>query len=144
MFSKSCKYGLRSVIFIAGQAGENKKVSLTAVASGIDSPQAFTAKILQQLTKSSIVNSTKGPYGGFFIRKEDLETILLSDVVSVFDGDSVYTGCGLGLSKCDAKSPCPLHDKFITIRANIKVMLNSSLAAILNSEAEENLMFLKR
>ena len=45
MFSKSCEYGLRAIIYIAQQTNLNNKVSLTTISEEIDSPQAFTAKI---------------------------------------------------------------------------------------------------
>ena len=144
MFSKSCEYGLRAVLYIGNKTSKKKKISLTTIASEINSPPAFTAKILQQLTKNNIVSSVKGPYGGFYIDEENLNTILLSDVVNIFDGNSIYTGCGLGLSKCDSKSPCPLHHKFIEIRANLKEMLNITLAEALINNTERNLIWLKR
>jgi len=144
MFSKSCEYGLRAVLYIALQSSMQKKVSLTAISEEIDSPQAFTAKVLQQLTKSKIIESTKGPYGGFFIKKNNLKNIKLSDVVKVLDGDRIYTGCGLGLKHCDSESPCPLHYKFIEIREQLKDMLENTLLESLVEDMNENLVWLKR
>jgi len=144
MFSKSCEYGLRAVLFVGDKTSDNKKVSLTDIALGIDSPQAFTAKVLQQLTKNKIVSSVKGPYGGFFIDEECMNTILLSDVVNIFEGRLTYDGCGLGLSKCDSKSPCPLHFQFVEIRKNLKKMLNVSLSEALGDNKDDNLVWLKR
>jgi len=125
MFSKSCEYGLRAVIFIAQQTLKKNKVSISTISGEINSPQAFTAKILQQLTRNHIIKSVKGPYGGFTIENHKMET-KLSEIVSVLDGDSIYKGCGLGLRQCDANSPCPLHFKFIEIRENLKNMLEST------------------
>jgi len=143
MFSKSCEYGLRAVIFIAQKSSENDKVSLKTISEEINSPQAFTAKILQLLTKNNIVKSIKGPYGGFTIEKEKMQT-KLSEVVSILDGDSIYKGCGLGLKQCDANSPCPLHFKFIEIRDKLRNMLeNTSLELIINDLSLEK-MILKR
>ncbi|TYA84334.1 RrF2 family transcriptional regulator [Seonamhaeicola marinus] len=145
MFSKSCEYGLRAVIFIAEQSVINNKVGLKAIAEAVDSPEAFTAKILQQLTRTNIITSIKGPYGGFFMEKEKLEKVKLSEIVSVLDGDNVYTGCGLGLSQCDAKNPCPLHHKFVEIRRNLKEMLEgNTIYDLLYSNGVENKFWLKR
>ena len=77
MFSKTCEYGLRAAIYIAQQAKKNEKIGITAIAEAIDSPQAFTAKILQQLTKKNIVQSIKGPYGGFYIDEQNLKRITM-------------------------------------------------------------------
>ncbi|WP_394750305.1 RrF2 family transcriptional regulator [Spongiimicrobium salis] len=143
MFSKSCEYGLRAVIFIAGQSLKDNKVSLRIISEEINSPQAFTAKILQQLTRSKIVKSIKGPYGGFVIEAEKMQT-KLSEVVSVLDGDAIYTGCGLGLKQCDANSPCPLHYKFVEIRNDLKVMLESTTLKAVVEDMNADVIILKR
>ncbi|MEW7277802.1 Rrf2 family transcriptional regulator [Aquimarina sp. 2201CG1-2-11] len=143
MFSKSCEYGLRAVIFIAQQTTKNNKVSLSTISEEINSPQAFTAKILQQLTRTNIVKSIKGPYGGFMIEDEKMDT-KLSEVVQVLDGDSIYTGCGLGLRQCDANSPCPLHYKFVEIRDNLRDMLENTSLKSIADDMNAGLTILKR
>lgn len=145
MFSKSCEYGLRATIFVAEQSSLNNKVSVKTIAAAIDSPEAFTGKILQILTKNNIINSIKGPYGGFEISDKQLKIIKLSDVVRVLDGDRIYTGCGLGLEQCDETSPCPLHFKFIEIRDNLRNMLEqNTLYDILYTNNTKNIFWLKR
>ncbi|MET0760542.1 MAG: transcriptional regulator, partial [Flavobacterium sp.] len=47
MFSKTCEYGIRASIFIASQSYQNNRIGLKDIAKKIDSPEAFTAKILQ-------------------------------------------------------------------------------------------------
>lgn len=144
MFSKTCEYGLRATIFVAQQTLEDNKVSLLTISEEIGSPKAFTAKILQQLTKNNIINSVKGPYGGFEIDKEKIDTIRLSDIVKILDGDTIYTGCGLGLSLCNAKSPCPLHFKFVEIREKLKNMLETTTLSVLLNDRKAELLWLKR
>ncbi len=144
MFSKSCEYGLRAVMYIAQQTSLKNKVSMSAISEEINSPPAFTAKILQQLTKNKLIRAVKGPYGGFFIEKEKLGTIMLSDVVNVLDGNNIYTGCGLGLKQCDANSPCPLHHKFVEIRNGLRTMLESTSLESLASEMNSDYRWLKR
>lgn len=144
MFSKSCEYGLRAIIYIAQQTNKNNKVSLTTISQEINSPQAFTAKILQQLTRNNIVKSVKGPYGGFTIESDKMQT-QISDVVFLFDGDNIYNGCGLGLKQCDANSPCPMHHKFVEIRDDLKKMLESTTLELLIDEMKNNdVVWLKR
>ncbi len=145
MFSKSCEYGLRATIFVAEQSSLGNTVGVKTIAKAINSPEAFTAKILQILTKNKIITSLKGPNGGFIIDKKKLNTIKLSDIVRVLDGDSIYTGCGLGLKQCDDASPCPLHFKFVEIRDNLKKMLEeNTLYEILYTDNKKNNFWLKR
>jgi len=144
MFSKSCEYGIRAVIYIAQKSLNGERTSLKSITQEIDSPEAFTAKILQQLAKAKIINSVKGPKGGFEIPKEKIDSIRLSEIVNALDGDSIYKGCGLGLKECNAKEPCPVHDKFTTIRTDLRNMLESTSLFELATSLETGLTYLRR
>lgn len=126
MFSKTCEYGIRATIFIASQSYQNKRVGLRDIAEKIDSPEAFTAKILQILSKNNIINSIKGVGGGFEIPKEKMSQIKLAHIVTAIDSNSVFTGCGLGLSQCSEDHPCPVHEKFKFIRNELAFMLENT------------------
>ena len=126
MFSKTCEYGIRATIFIASESYQNNRVGLKDIAKKIDSPEAFTAKILQILSKSNIINSIKGVGGGFEIPKEKMNGIKLAQIVTALEGDSVFTGCGLGLSHCSETHPCPVHEKFKSIRNELAFVLENT------------------
>jgi Rrf2 family protein len=144
MFSKACEYGIRSAVYIALQSLEGRRVSVTEIAEEIDSPVAFTAKILQQLTRNNIVRSVKGPHGGFEIEREDMDAVKLNMIVKAIDGDKIYMGCGLGLKECNEHKPCPLHDRFLDIRNNLSTMLRNTSLYELAVGLEEGLTYLKR
>jgi Rrf2 family iron-sulfur cluster assembly transcriptional regulator len=126
MFSKTCEYGIRATIFIASESCLNRRVGLRDIAKKIDSPEAFTAKILQILSKNNIVNSIKGVGGGFEIPREIMKDIKLAQIVNALEGDRVFTGCGLGLTHCSEDHPCPMHDKFKSIRNELAFMLENT------------------
>lgn len=144
MFSKACEYGIRASIYISEQSQLDRKVGLKEVAEAIESPIAYTSKILQLLSRNKIINSDKGPTGGFSMDKDKLESIKLSAIVVAIDGDSIYVGCGLGLKKCNEKKPCPLHYQFIGIRNDLKNMLETTSLKTLAEGLEKGLTFLKR
>ncbi|HTO36714.1 MAG TPA: Rrf2 family transcriptional regulator [Flavobacterium sp.] len=144
MFSKACEYGIRATIYISEQSLRDRKVSLKDVARAIESPEAYTSKILQQLVRNNIINSEKGPTGGFSIDKQVLEKVTLSSIVSAIDGNAIYTGCGLGLKKCNEKKPCPVHNQFKIIRESLKTMLETTTIKALALDLEKGLTFLKR
>jgi Rrf2 family iron-sulfur cluster assembly transcriptional regulator len=126
MFSKTCEYGIRATIFIASESYQNKRVGLKDIAKKIDSPEAFTAKILQILSKDNIINSIKGVGGGFEIPRETMRHIKLAQIVNSLEGDQVFTACGLGLTHCSDDHPCPMHEKFKTIRNELAFMLENT------------------
>ena len=113
------------------------------IAQEIDSPVAFTAKILQILAKTEIVRSIKGVHGGFDIPQEMLKEIKLSHIVIAIDGEKVFTGCGLGLSKCSEEHPCPAHEKFKSIRVLLATMLETTTLEELAMGIKTGVTFLK-
>ena len=144
MFSKACEYGIKATIYIAVKSMRRERVSLKEIAEEVDSPVAFTAKILQSLAKNGIIDSHKGPTGGFQIEEAKIDTIKLHDIVHAIDGDKIFSGCGLGLEQCDASQPCPVHNKFVDIRDNLKIMLQNTSLYELATGLEIGLTHLKR
>lgn len=126
MFSKSCEYAIKACIFIAIKSYDGKLVTPKEIALEIDSPQAFTAKILQDLVRHGVLKSVRGAHGGFEIENHKLSSLTLAQIVKAIDGDTIYNGCGLGLEICDENHPCPVHDKFKDIRNDLKHMLETT------------------
>jgi Rrf2 family protein len=144
MFSKACEYGIRATIYIAMQSLEGNRVNLKEIAAAINSPVAFTAKILQQLVKNNIVESVKGAKGGFQIERSKIDSIKLNQIVAAIDGDKIFKGCALGLNECNESLPCPVHFKFKEIRDNLERMTLETSIYELATGLEVGLTFLKR
>lgn len=143
MFSKACEYGIKATVYIVEHSLKNEKVSMKDVAKAIDSPEAYTSKILQQLSRNNIIQSEKGPTGGFSIDKSKIELINLSSIVAAIDGDSIYKGCGLGFNQCNESKPCVIHHQYKSIRGDLQTMLESTLLVDLSEDIDKGLSFLK-
>jgi len=143
MFTKACEYGIRSTIFIALKSNRSERCGLHDIASEIDSPEAYTAKILQILVHNGIIESTKGPGGGYYMSPETSQRINLADIIEVYEGDWLDRRCGMGLSDCNEDHPCPIHHQFKQIRENLKNMLQKANIHKLASELDEGLSFLR-
>lgn len=144
MFSKACEYGIKATIFIAVKSLYNERVSLKEIAKEIDSPVAFTAKILQSLARNGLVESHKGPTGGFQMERSGMDSVTLYEIVRAIDGDGIFNGCGLGLKQCDANKPCPVHHKFAGVRDNLSHMLKQTSIYELATGLDMGLTHLKR
>lgn len=144
MFSKACEYGIKASVYIIDSSLKNQKVSMKDVAKAIDSPEAYTSKILQQLSRNNIIQSEKGPTGGFSVEKDKIEQLNLSMIVAAIDGDSIYEGCGLGFHQCNENKPCVIHHQYKSIRGDLKTMLENTLLVDLSEDIEKGLSFLKR
>ena len=136
MFSKSCEYAIRAVVFVATQNNAGNKLGIMEICKEIDAPQHFTAKILQSLSHNGIISSQKGPSGGFYLNKTQTRLKLI-DVVRALDGDKTFTGCGLGLKNCSEKKPCPIHNQFKVVRDELLNMLSNTYVVQLAKEIEK-------
>ena len=115
MFKKETEYALRALVYIQLQNTKGRRPGIAEIASEIETPQSFTAKILQRLVKQGFVESMKGINGGFFFDPGKKELPLKKLIVSI-EGDTLFHGCGFGLKHCDENNPCPLHFRYASIR----------------------------
>lgn len=143
MFSKTCEYAIRAMIFIAQQSGKGDKVGIKEIVKGIDCPEHFIAKILQDLSRKGLVLSLKGPNGGFYMDNDSLDCSL-ADIVKAVDGDKIFSGCGLGLKECSESHPCPIHHEFKKIRNEMFTMLTKTKLGEFTGQLAKTHVFLKR
>ncbi len=116
MFSKATEYALRATIYIAQRSDDKNKPGLAEIAKAIDSPQSFTAKILQLLTKDNkVVSSVRGPNGGFFLT-EKAKKLPVRTILEAMKEDEILEKCVLGLKQCSEAKPCPMHAQYKSIK----------------------------
>ncbi|GHA56991.1 RrF2 family transcriptional regulator [Pontibacter akesuensis] len=115
MLSKTCKYGIRAAAYVALKASDGVKLSVKEIAKEVDAPEAFTGKILQLLNKQHIITSQKGPHGGFYVERFQLDQPIIH-IVNAIDGMAIFQECGLGLRQCSEVHPCPMHATFKVAR----------------------------
>lgn len=135
LFSKTCEYAIRGIFFIAHRTSDGGRVGIKEIAIGIGSPEPFLAKILQDLSRRGIVQSTKGPNGGYYLNEDSLKRPLAA-VVEAVDGDGIFIGCGLGLKQCSEINPCPLHNQFKNIRSQIHRLLEETSIGEFNGDID--------
>lgn len=111
MLSFTCKTAIKAVIYLASRAETGEKKSIRDIAGHIGASEHTVSKILQTLVKRGVINSTKGPSGGFYMSSEQQEQPIIH-IVEAIDGMAVFKECGLGLSKCSETHPCPIHEQY--------------------------------
>lgn len=123
MFSKTCEYALRAILYIALNASKQKKIGIKEIAKELEIPAHFLGKILQNLVKHKILDSTKGPNGGFFATSIMLKMPIIR-IIEIVDRLETFNKCGIGLAKCSNQHPCPIHHDFGPYRDNLKKVLS--------------------
>jgi len=113
MLSATCKYGIRAVIFIASRPEQKIYTGLREIAEKLNIPQPYLAKILQILSKKKILNSSKGPHGGFTLMVPAAELSMM-DIIDAIDGRDFFDSCYITGEKCNFDQPdrgvCILHN----------------------------------
>jgi Rrf2 family protein len=143
MLSKATEYAIRALVYIHIQNRKEKKPGFKEIAKEIDSPEQFTAKVLQTLTRHDIIRSAKGRGGGFFFDK-DTKELKLYDVIRILEGDNFFNQCIFGFKFCDDKYPCPLHDDFMKIWKDFKELTEKQSIQSLAEKIENHEAYINK
>src|SRR5450759_1769475 len=115
MLGKTTEYAIRSLVYIFIQNQEGKRPGFKEIAKKINSPEQFTAKVLQNLARAELISSMKGRGGGFFFDKP-ATPLTIFEVIRIIEGDEFFSKCGFGLKQCDGENPCPMHHDYSQVR----------------------------
>jgi Rrf2 family protein len=130
LLGKTSSYAIRALVYIYIQNKDGKRPGFKEIAKNIDSPEQFTAKILQTLTRNGLISSMKGRGGGFFF-DDPAATLALYEVIRIIEGEKYFTKCGFGLKRCEDENPCPLHDDYSQLREEyFKLVTKQSIQSL--------------
>lgn len=135
MLSITSKSAIKAVVYLASKYGSDTNAGVKEIAENIDASEHTVGKLLQTLVKARIINSMKGPSGGFYISKEQLKKPIIA-IVQAIDGKQLFRECVLGLSKCSATRPCPIHNEYKAGRDILELLFTTKkihdLCALVN------------
>jgi Rrf2 family protein len=112
-------YAIRCVFYLAGKEAE--VVMLDEIASAMEIPKSFAAKILQKLVRSGIVSSFQGVKGGFRLARL-ADEISLYDVMQVIEGPIVLNVCTEDSKACDLSRACKVHPFWVKVRNEVETV----------------------
>ncbi|HRT53567.1 MAG: Rrf2 family transcriptional regulator [Bacteroidetes bacterium] len=141
MLSLTCKASIKAVVFLGSKLASGERSSLKEVAAYTGENEHTVGKLLQRLVKSGIIQSAKGPRGGFFLTAEQAGQRVMR-IVEAIDGAQVFKQCGLGLSQCSDTHPCPFHEDYKPIREGFKQLCQSRRVRDLYEEVNSGLAHL--
>ena len=118
LLSKSCIYGIRSVLFLALN-NDRQFISIREISKELGISFHYLTKILQTLNHADILESIKGPKGGVSFNTPP-EKLTVYNILCAIDGDDVFEKCVLGLPGCSNKNPCSLHDMWNITKSHLE------------------------
>lgn len=141
MLSYTCKTAIKAVIYLASKTEQGEKAGTKEIAEHIRASEHTVGKILQTLARQGLINSAKGPSGGFFITAIQ-QNQPISNIVESIEGEQIFNGCGLGLSQCSALHPCPIHEEYKVARDLIEKLFREKKVKDLCIPVTNGLAFL--
>jgi Rrf2 family protein len=130
MFSQTIEYALRAMVHLAS-APQDASLNSETLAQRTKVPKGYLSKIMRDLVVAELVNSQRGPNGGFTLGRLATKISIL-DIVDAVDPLQRITKCPLG-NPLHVKL-CPLHSRLDNALAMIQnEFRNTSLAEVLET-----------
>jgi Rrf2 family transcriptional regulator, iron-sulfur cluster assembly transcription factor len=129
ILSRTSQYAIQTLIFIAMRQSD-EPVLARHVAERLGVPAPYLSKIMQTLCKGDLLDSFRGPQGGFRLKPGVQKTDLMQ-IIRLLEGQGLLETCVLGLKVCSDKTPCPMHHKWQPIKKNVVKMLQDYTLEIL-------------
>ena len=122
MLSKTSRYGVRSVLYIAANTDERNLLGIKQLAENLEISTPMLSKVLQFLTKKDLIKSKKGRNGGFFMTDEQKNQHLMLVIKELEQSEYLITACMLGQKHCNTGKNCPYHERVASIRSELKAI----------------------
>ena len=103
--------------------GNNNPVSLVDIAERQQISRAYLEQLFAKLKKSGLVQSTRGPGGGYSICASARE-VTISAVIDAVDESVNVTSCG-GMKNCQNRGRCMTHDLWASLSEHIDEFLRN-------------------
>jgi len=125
------RYALRSSLALAKLGTKGGPVSINNLSEQENISSVFLEQIFFKLRKAGIVNSIRGPGGGFCFAKP-LTELTVKQILEAAGEDLEITFCDKNSNSCDRVGECLSHNVWVNVTELVKKYFASiTLASIL-------------
>ncbi len=116
------RYAVMAMVDIGQQSG-GRPVSLAEIAARQDISQEYLEQLFLKLRKSGLVESIRGPGGGYRLSRE-ADDIYIYDIIAAVDEPMKMTRCeGDAVEGCVKGERCSTHDLWSSIGRQVNTFL---------------------
>lgn len=116
------RYAVTAMLDLALHDGQGP-INLADIARRQEISLAYLEQLFAKLRRNSLVESARGPGGGYRL-KRPADEISVQDVIAAVDEPVDATRCG-GLENCQGELRCLTHDLWEELNARISEFFNS-------------------
>ncbi|MBL0311556.1 MAG: Rrf2 family transcriptional regulator [Holophagaceae bacterium] len=122
IFTAASGYALQS---LAHMPEDGSFMMAKDLSAQLKLPAPYLAKILQRLARSGILESVRGPKGGFRLSRPS-HHITVGEVLIAMEGPGTLDACIMGFPSCDGDNPCPMHEAWSAVKALVESSMTSN------------------
>jgi Rrf2 family protein len=112
-FGKTAQTAISALSLLAEvYDGGKTKLSSADIAERRKLPQPIVAKVLTIVSSIGLVDGTRGPGGGYWLKRPPSKITLL-EIVEEFERHDGNIMCPFGPNWCGSGAPCPMHDSLL-------------------------------
>jgi Rrf2 family iron-sulfur cluster assembly transcriptional regulator len=123
LYSRSAEYALRAMAELV-RCPPNERRTIRELAETASIPMPFLGKILGELARQGLVDSQRGPGGGFRLSRA-ANRISMFEVVDAIDRVTASPRCAMGGGPCEPDEPCPIHHAWSDLQDQIRDFLRN-------------------
>ena len=121
ILTTTSRYAVTAMLDIAYH-NKGNPISLPEIADRQNISLSYLEQLFSRLKRSGLVESIKGPGGGYMLSK-DADEIVISEVIQAVDEDLETTACN-GKSNCHNNHQCISHNLWQDLGVEIKNFLS--------------------
>lgn len=121
--SKSARYAILGLVHLASRQ-EDGRVLVENAAKALDLPPSYLAKLFQRMARKGLLESHRGPRGGYVLARPP-ESITLSEVVAATQEPAEgRRECLLEPRGCAGEDLCAIHEDVVAAERRIQDALS--------------------
>jgi Rrf2 family iron-sulfur cluster assembly transcriptional regulator len=128
------RFAVTAMLDLALRGGKNP-VTLAGISERQDISLSYLEQLFSRLRRHELVESVRGPGGGYFLAKPVGE-ISVADIIRAVDEPIDATQCG-GKENCHDEHRCLTHDLWMGLNAHIYDYLDNVTLATLVARQDE-------
>ena len=124
--SRTAEHAVRAILHLAVNGPDPVKAA--DLAKHLGAPANYMSKTLHALASAGIVDSRRGPTGGFRLAA-DPEELTLARIIEIVDDPAPKDACLVSSARCSERDPCHLHARWKTVSNQVWNPLRSTTVA---------------
>jgi Rrf2 family iron-sulfur cluster assembly transcriptional regulator len=131
--SRTAEHAVRALLYLATHGPESVKAS--TIARELGAPPNYMSKTLHALAGAGILDSRRGPTGGFRLKAPPGQ-LSLAHIIEVVDDPAPKDMCLIDNTRCSDRTPCALHGRWKVVSNRVWQPLRETTLADLLDGAE--------